>query len=97
MLQEIKPIILVCYSLSVGGSELRYIVTGGGGWLLSPKSYVDVLTGPQKPDFLYTRFCQISQSSVHHFLKENLPILSKLGAFYHNLPKINPIYVIWAP
>ena len=31
------------------------------------------------------------------FSKEKHPILNKLGAFYNNLPKIHPIYVIWAP
>ena len=31
------------------------------------------------------------------FLKEKYPVLTKLGAFYNNLPKIHPIYVIWAP
>ena len=31
------------------------------------------------------------------FSKEKHPILIKLGAFYNNLPKIHPIYVIWAP
>ena len=31
------------------------------------------------------------------FSKEKHPILTKLGVFYNNLPKIQPIYVIWAP
>ena len=31
------------------------------------------------------------------FSKRKHPILSKLGALYNNLPKIPPIYVIWAP
>ena len=31
------------------------------------------------------------------FSKEKHPFLNKLGAFYNNLPKIHPIYVIWAP
>ena len=30
------------------------------------------------------------------FLKEKHQILIKLGAFYNNLLKIHPIYVIWA-
>ena len=42
-------------------------------------------------------FCSISNPSVYHFLKEEHPILTKLGAFYNNLPQIHPIYVIWAP
>ena len=29
---------------------------------------------------------------THHYTS-----LTKLGAFYNNLPKIHPIYVIWAP
>ena len=31
------------------------------------------------------------------FSKEKHPIVTKLGASYNNLPKIHPIYVIWAP
>ena len=31
------------------------------------------------------------------FSEEKHPIWIKLGAFYNNLPKIHPIYVIWAP
>ena len=42
-------------------------------------------------------FCQISHPSVYHFRKKEHPIWIKLGAFYNNLPKIHPIYVIWAP
>ena len=48
-------------------------------------------------------FCQIFHPSVYHFRKkstqfgEKHPIWIKLGAFYNNLPKIHPIYVIWAP
>ena len=30
------------------------------------------------------------------FVKQKHPILAKLGAFYNNLLKIHPIYVIWA-
>ena len=30
-------------------------------------------------------------------LKEKHPILTKLGAYYNNLPKIYPIFKIWAP
>ena len=43
---------------------------------------------------LYTSFCK--PISIP-FSKEKHPILLKLGAFYHNLLKIHPIYVIWAP
>ena len=31
------------------------------------------------------------------FSKEKHPVWIKLGAFYNSLPKIHPIYVIWAP
>ena len=31
------------------------------------------------------------------FVEEKHPILAKLGAFYNNLPKIHPIYALWAP
>ena len=37
-------------------------------------------------------FCKICP-----ILKQKHPILTKLGAFYNNLHKIHPIYVIWAP
>ena len=33
----------------------------------------------------------------YHFRKKSIWFLSKLGAFYNNLPKVHPIYVIWAP
>ena len=68
-----------------------------GGGLLSPKSYVDVPAGPRKSDFLYTIFLPNFPPISIPFLKEKHPILTKLGAFYSNLPKIHPIYVIWAP
>ena len=44
------------------------------------------------PDFL-PNFPSISIP----FSKNNHPICTKLGAFYDNLPKIHPIYVIWSP
>ena len=68
------------------------------GWgLLSPKSYVDVPAGPWKSDFLYTNFLPSFPPISLAFLKEKHQILTKLGALYYNLPKIHPIYVIWAP
>ena len=69
----------------------------GGGGLLSPKSYVNVPAGPQKSDFLYTNVVPNFPPINIPFLKEKHPILTKLGAFYNNLPKIHPIYVIWTP
>ena len=68
-----------------------------GGGVLSPKSYVDVPAGPRKSDYLYINFLPNFPPISIPFLKEKHPILIKLGAFYNNLPKILPIYVIWAP
>ena len=68
-----------------------------GGRVLSPKSYMDVPAGPWKSDFLYTTFLPNFPPTRIPFLKGKHPILTKLGAFYNNLPKIHPIYVIWAP
>ena len=70
---------------------------GSGGGVLSPISYVDVPAGPRKSDYLYTNFMPNFPPISIPFLKEKHPILIKLGAFYNNLPKIHPIYVIWAP
>ena len=69
----------------------------GGGGVLSPKSYGDVPAGPRKSDYLYTNFLPNFPPISIPFSKEKHPILIKLGAFYNNLPKIHPIYVIWAP
>ena len=68
-----------------------------GGGVLSPKSYVDVPAGPRKSDYLYTNFLPNFPPISIPFSKEKHPIWIKLGAFYNNLPKIHPIYVIWAP
>ena len=65
--------------------------------LLSPKSYVDVPAGPRKSDFLYTNFLPNFPPISILISKENHAILTKLGAFLKSLPKIHPIYVIWAP
>ena len=81
---------MTCYSK-------RYLRSGGGGGVLSPKSYVDVPAGPRKSDYLYTSFLPNFPPISIPFSKEKHPILIKLGAFYNNLPKIHPIYVIWAP
>ena len=69
--------------------------TSGG--LLSPKSYVDVPARRRKSDFLYTNILPNFPPISIPFLKEKHPILTNLGAFYNNLPKIHPICVIWAP
>ena len=44
------------------------------GGLLSPKSYVDVPTGPQKSASLYTNFCPISHPAVYHFWKKSIQL-----------------------
>ena len=72
------------------------IILPGGG-VLSPKSYVDVPAGHRKSNYLYSNFLPNFPPISIPFLKEKHPILIKLGAFYNNLPKIHPIYVIWAP
>ena len=77
--------------------KLHWIRSPGGGGLLSPKSYVDVPARPRKSDVLYTNFLPNFPPISIPFSKEKHPIWIKLGAFYNNLPKIHPIYVIWAP
>ena len=72
----------------------KWFIPGG---VLSPKSYVDVPAGPRKSDYLYTNFLPNFPPISIPFSKEKHPIWIKLGAFYNNLPKIHPIYVIWAP
>ena len=67
------------------------------GGVLSPKSYVDVPTGPRKSDYLYTNFLPNFPPISILFSKEKHSIWIKLGAFCNNLPKIHPICVIWAP
>ena len=42
-------------------------------------------------------FCQNFPPISIPFSEKKHPIWIKLGAFYNNLPKIHPIYVIWAP
>ena len=68
-----------------------------GGGVLSPKSYVDVPAGPRKFDFLYSNCLANFPPISIPFSKEKRQTLIKLGAFYNILPKIHPIYVIWAP
>ena len=68
-----------------------------GGWLLSPKWYMDTPAVPRESDLLYTNFLPNFPPNNIPFSKEKHPILVKLGAFYSILPKIHPIYVIWDP
>ena len=65
--------------------------------ILSPKSYVDVPAELRKSDFLYSNFLPNYPPISVPFSIEKHPILPKLGAFYHNLLKIHPIFSIWAP
>ena len=58
---------------------------------------MDVPAGPRKSDYLYTNFLPNFPLISIPFSEEKHPIWIKLGAFYNNLPKIHPIYVIWAP
>ena len=51
----------------------------------------------EKSDYLYINFLKNFPPISIPFSKEKHPIWIKLGAFYNNLPKIHPIYVIWAP
>ena len=72
-------------------------VTARGHGVLLPKSCVDVPAGPRKSDVLYTNFLPNFPPISIPFSNEKHAILTKLGAFYSNLPKIRRIYVIWAP
>ena len=78
-----------------GGRECQQAASPAsvpGGGLLSPlKSYVDVPAGPRKSDFLYTNFLPNFPPINTPILKEKHPILTKLGAFCNNLPKIHQI------
>ena len=73
------------------------MLPGGKGRVLSPKWYMDVPAGPQKSYFLHTNFLPYFPPISIPFLKAQHPVLTKLGTLYNNLPKIHPIYVIWAP
>ena len=88
------------FELVLAGFISRFLWWEGRGKLpervLSLKFYMNVPTGPPKLDFLYINFSHNYPPIGIPFLKEKHPFLLKLGAFYHNLPKINPIYVIWA-
>ena len=76
--------------------KTNHVPFGSPGGLLSQKLYVDVPTGSRKSDYLNTNFLPNFPPISMPFLKEKHPILTKLGAFYNNLPKIHQIYVIWA-
>ena len=77
-------------------SQKLYLRYGGGG-VLPPKSYVDVPAGRQKSDFLYSNFMPNFPPISIPLSKEKHLILTKLSAFYNNLPKLHPNFVIWAP
>ena len=86
----------------------RCVIYRGGGYshtlvdidclrrLLSPnRTWMCMPAGPRKCDFLYTNFLPNFPPISIPFSKEKHPILTKLGAFYNNLPKIHPLYEIW--
>ena len=89
-LMDLAALSSLIYKANVG--VLVQVQLGGG--LLSPKSYVDVPARCWKSDFLYTNFLPNFPPISIPFSKEKHPILTKLGAFDKNLPKIHPIYVI---
>ena len=64
-----------------------YLFPGEGGGLLWPKLYVDVPAILWKSDFLYTNFFPYFSLISIPFSKETHPILTKLDAFYDNVPK----------
>ena len=68
-----------------------------GRGVLLPKSYVDVPAEPQKFEFFHTSFLPNYPPISIPFSIEKHPILSRLHAFYNNLLKIHPIFLIWAP
>ena len=51
----------------------------------------------EKSDFLYTNFLPNIPPISIPFSKEKAPNFDQIGCFYDNLPKLHPIYVIWAP
>ena len=65
---------------------------GGGG------NFTKIVCGCAcRTPVLYTIFLSNLSPISIPFSKEKYPNLTKLDAFYNNLPKIHPIYVIWAP
>ena len=69
---------------------------GGGGYFHQNRTWM-CLPDVENLTFSIPTFCLIPHPSVYHFSQEKHPILTKLGAFYNDLAKIHPIYVIWAP
>ena len=59
--------------------------------------YVDVPADLQNFDFRYILFCPNLTPINIPILYKKYSILLKLGAFYHHLLKIHPIYVNWVP
>ena len=71
-------------------------ITGGGAAFTKIVGLRGCACQTSKSDFLYTNFLPNFPPAVS-FSKEMHQILIKFSAFYINLPKIHPIYVIWAP
>ena len=73
------------------------ILGRGGRGLLSSKSYLDVPARPGKSDFSLYQFFAHVPTHQYTIFERKYPILTKLGAFYNNLPKIHLVYKILVP
>ena len=72
----------------------------GSAAILKVVLSLKIVTWPpewHKRVWMYTNFSHNYPPICIPFSKEKHPILLKLGAVCHNLLKIHPIYVIWAP
>ena len=69
---------------------------GGGGFFHQNRTWM-CLPDLENLTISIPIFCQISHPSVYHFRKKSTQFGSNWVLFYNNLPKIHPIYVIWAP
>ena len=74
----------------------RYVLTPGGGYFHQNRTWM-CLPDLENLTFSIYQFLPNFPPISIPFSKEKHPLLTKLGAFYNNLPKIHPIYVIWAP
>ena len=70
--------------------------SGGGGYFHQNSMWMCLLDLENLPCSIPIFLPNYPPISIP-FSKEKHPILTKLGALYNNLPKIHPIYVIWAP
>ena len=70
---------------SRGGVTFTKIVRGCACWTLKNLT------------FSIPIFCPISHPSIYHFRKSTQFWPNWVFLFYNNLPKIHPIWIIWAP